>query len=55
MVDMIKKSGVKEHSGDSRIAQDYYEALDEEVKRLMDRHMERAEGNNRSTVKARDV
>lgn len=54
MVDVLKKSGVKDEA-DLNVGQDFYEALDEEVKRLIARAEDRAEDNGRRTVKARDV
>jgi histone H3/H4 len=55
MVDVLKKSGVREAAEGVNVGSDFYEALDEEVKRLVERAVERAEDNGRRTVKARDV
>jgi histone H3/H4 len=55
MVDVLKKSGVREAAGDYNVGSDFYEALDDEVKRLIDRACERCEHNDRRTIKARDV
>lgn len=55
MTDVIKKAGVRDATGDYNVGGDVYEALDEEVKELLDKATERANGNGRSTVKARDV
>lgn len=54
MVDVIKKSGVKDYA-DLNVGSDFYEALDERVKEFIERSEDRAEGNDRRTVKARDV
>lgn len=54
MADHIVKSQVKE-SVDANVAADFYEALDEEVARLLERAEERAEANNRNTVQPRDL
>ena len=55
MVDVLKKSGVREAVENSNVGSDFYEALDEEVKRLIERAEERAHENNRKTLKSRDV
>ena len=55
MVDVLKKSGVREAADGVNVGSDFYEELDEEVKALIDRAMERAEANGRKTVKSRDV
>ena len=54
MVDILKKSGVKDHA-DANVGSDFYEALDEQVKELIDRAVERADANGRRTIKARDA
>lgn len=54
MTDHIVKSQVKE-SVDANVSSEFYEALDEEVGRLLARAEERARENGRSTVQARDV
>ncbi|MFB6215634.1 MAG: DUF1931 domain-containing protein [Candidatus Aenigmatarchaeota archaeon] len=51
----LKKSGVRDAAEGVNVGSDFYEALDEEVQRLVDRAVERAEANGRRTVKARDV
>ena len=55
MVDVLKKSGVRDAADGVNVGSDFYDALDEEVKRLVERAVERAEDNGRRTVKARDV
>lgn len=54
MVELIKKSGVKNHT-DKNVGMDFYQALDERVKDLMDNAEDRAESNGRKTIKARDA
>lgn len=54
MADVLKKSGVKGET-DLNVGSDFYEALDDEVKRLIERAEDRADGNSRRTLKARDV
>lgn len=55
MVDVLKKSGVRDAAEGVNVGRDFYEALDERVKDLIDVAVSRAEGNGRRTVKARDV
>lgn len=55
MVDVLKKSGVREAADGVNVGSDFYDALDEEVKELVERAVERAEENGRKTVKSRDV
>jgi len=55
MVDVLKKSGVREAAGDLNVGSDFYDELDEHVKREIERAVERAQANGRKTVKARDV
>lgn len=55
MVDIVRKSAVRDTANDKNVGSDFYEALDEEVKDLVERATERAEGNGRKTIKARDV
>jgi histone H3/H4 len=55
MVDVLKKSGVRDAAEGVNVGSDFYDALDDEVKDLVDRAVERAEANGRRTVKARDV
>ncbi|MBD3387352.1 MAG: DUF1931 domain-containing protein [Candidatus Altiarchaeales archaeon] len=55
MADLIVKSKVKEYVGDMSVGADFYEALNGEVSRLIDRAKQRCRDNNRSTLKARDI
>lgn len=55
MVDIIKKSAVREFSEGSNVGMDFYQALDERVKELIERASQRAESNGRKTIKARDA
>lgn len=55
MVDVLKKSGVREAAEGVNVGSDFYEALDERAQELIERAVERAEENGRRTVKARDV
>jgi len=55
MADVLKKSGVRDAAEGVNVGSDFYEALDEEVKGLVERAVERADHNGRKTVKARDV
>lgn len=55
MVDVLKKSGCREAAEGVNVGSDFYDALDEKVKDMIERAVERAEANGRRTVKARDV
>ena len=55
MTDLIVKSTLKERAGDMNVSADFYDALDEEVDEVLQRAMERARGNDRKTVQARDL
>ena len=55
MVDVLKKSGVRDEADGVNVGSDFYDALDDRVKDLINRAVDRAQGNNRKTVKARDV
>jgi len=55
MVDVLKKSGVREAAEDVNVGSDFYDALDEEVKNVIERAVERAQANGRKTIKSRDV
>ena len=55
MVDVLKKSGVREAAEDVNVGSDFYDALDEEVKNVIKRAVERAQANGRKTIKSRDV
>jgi len=37
------------------VGSDFYDALDEEVKNVIERAVQRAQANGRKTIKARDV
>ncbi len=55
MVQLIKKSGVREVVEELNVGSDFYEALDERAIELVERAVERAKENGRKTVKSRDV
>lgn len=55
MVDTLKKSGVREEADGVNVGSEFYGALDERVKEMISRAVDRAEENGRRTVKARDV
>ena len=55
MVDVLKKSGVRDAADGVNVGSDFYDALDDMVKDQIARAVERAEANGRRTVKARDV
>jgi len=55
MVDVLKKSGVRDAVSDSNVGADFYDALDERVKELISRAEDRAQDNGRKTLKSRDV
>lgn len=55
MADVLKKSGVKDAAKGVNVGSDFYDALDQRVKELIETAVERAEGNGRKTVKARDA
>lgn len=55
MVDVLKKSGVRDAADGVNVGSDFYDALDERVKELIEDAVERADGNGRKTVKSRDV
>ena len=55
MVDVLKKSGVRDAADGVNVGSDFYDSLDERVKHLVERAVERAQENGRKTVKARDV
>jgi len=55
MADLIVKSKVKEYVGDMSVGADFYDAMNGEVGRIIDRAKARCKDNNRSTLKARDV
>lgn len=55
MVDTIKKKGIKEYADGVNVGKDIYESLDDRMKEMVDRAIQRAKDNGRKTVKARDV
>lgn len=55
MADVLKKSGVRDAADGVNVGSDFYEKLDERVKGIIERAVERAKNNGRKTVKARDV
>jgi histone H3/H4 len=55
MADLIVKAAVKEALDDKNVSSDFYDALDEEVSRLLDNAAGRAESNGRKTVQPRDL
>jgi len=55
MVDLLKKSGVRDAADDVNVGSDFYEALDKKAKELVEDAIQRAKDNGRKTVKARDV
>jgi histone H3/H4 len=55
MSDTIVKSAVRDELSDRQISRDFFEALDAEVKEILDDAARRAESNNRKTVQARDL
>ncbi len=55
MADVLKKSGVRDEADGVNVGSDFYEALDDRVKELVNRAVERAQENGRKTVKSRDV
>ncbi len=55
MADVLKKSGVRDEADDVNVGSKFYEKLDDRVKQIINRAVERAKNNGRKTVKARDV
>jgi histone H3/H4 len=55
MADLIVKAAVKDSLSEVNIASDFYDALDEEVKELIDDAAERAKANDRKTAQPRDL
>jgi histone H3/H4 len=54
MAELIIKAAVKD-AIEENVATDFYDALDDEVRELLDDAARRAEANNRKTVQARDI
>lgn len=55
MADVIVKAAVKDALGETNVAAEFYDALDEEVQALLNDAERRAQANNRKTVQARDL
>ncbi|MDY6788930.1 MAG: DUF1931 domain-containing protein [Candidatus Nanohaloarchaea archaeon] len=55
MVDLLKKSGVREAAKGVNVGSEFYKALDKRALDLVKRAVKRAKENGRKTVKARDV
>lgn len=55
MADLIKKNAVREEAEGFNVGTDFYEALDDRVKGLVEAAGRRADGNGRKTIKARDA
>ncbi|PSP96447.1 DUF1931 domain-containing protein [Halobacteriales archaeon QS_5_70_17] len=55
MADLIVKAAVKDSLDDMNVASDFYDALDEEVRELLDDAARRAQENDRKTVQPRDL
>ena len=55
MADLIVKNAVKEALDENNVAADFYDALDEEVRNLLEDAANRADANDRKTVQARDL
>ncbi len=52
---LVTKAQVKEIVGNVNVAEEFYPALNIEVKKLLLRALERAKRNNRRTLMARDL
>lgn len=55
MPDLIVKTGVQDELEEYQISAGFYEALDEEVKDLLEDAARRAEANERRTVMPQDL
>ena len=55
MTELIIKSGVRDTLDNHPISSDFYEALDEEVEKLVEDASGRAEANDRQTVMPKDL
>ncbi|WP_254536382.1 DUF1931 domain-containing protein [Halomarina litorea] len=55
MADLIVKAAVKDALDDMNVASDFYDALDDEVRDLLDDAARRAKENDRKTVQPRDL
>lgn len=52
---LVTKAQIRDIVGDVNIAEDFYPALNVEVKNLIIKALERAKKNNRRTLMGRDV
>ncbi len=52
---IVVKAKIKELTGECNVAGDFAEALDKKVTQLVKGACERAKGNNRRTVMAKDI
>lgn len=52
---LINKTQVRKYAGDTNVSKDSYEELERKVKELIDEGIQRADGNERSTLMARDL
>lgn len=55
MTDVVKKSGIRDAAQGVNVGSEFYDAVDEKAKHLIERAVERAQENGRRTVKARDI
>lgn len=55
MADLIVQSAVKDTLDSHNVSADFYDALDEEVKELLEDAARRAADNDRKTVQPRDL
>lgn len=55
MTELITKSGARKAAGPLNVGSDFYEALDDRVRQVVERAVDRAKANGRRTVKARDI
>ncbi|MEM5815315.1 MAG: DUF1931 domain-containing protein [Candidatus Aenigmatarchaeota archaeon] len=54
-VTLIVKSGVREVAGDTRISDEFFDALNKKVIEIVKEAVKRAEANGRKTLRAADV
>lgn len=55
MTDVVKKSGIRDTAEGVNVGSDFYEAVDNTVKDMIEMAVNRAKENGRRTVKARDI
>lgn len=55
MANTIVKAAVKDELSEVNVSTDFYDALDSEVRDLLEDAAQRAGDNNRKTVQARDL